>query len=59
MNIRQAGRLHVEPTAGLLVADIAKVPLITARRPADLRECQLAVISLLAVQIWLLCARNP
>jgi hypothetical protein len=36
INIHQAGRLHLEPTAGLLAADIAKVPLITARRPADL-----------------------
>jgi hypothetical protein len=36
MNIHQAGRLHVEPTAGLLAADIAKAPLITASRPAVL-----------------------
>ena len=28
---RRAGRLHLEPTADLLAADIAKVPLITAR----------------------------
>ena len=27
----QARRLHVEPAAGLVAADIAKVPLITAR----------------------------
>jgi hypothetical protein len=34
INIHQAGRLHVEPTAGLLAAGIAKVPLITAWQPA-------------------------
>jgi hypothetical protein len=34
MNIHQAGRLHVEPTAGLLAADIAKAPLILRADPA-------------------------
>lgn len=32
-----AERLHVEPNTGLLAADIAKVSLITARRPAAMR----------------------
>jgi hypothetical protein len=48
----QARQLHVEPTAGLPGADIAKVPLITARRPAvDMRGftvCEIYLVSTVA-----------
>ena len=51
----QTGRLHVEPTAGLLAADIARVPLITARRPVMAGQSGVGVAVQIAPEL-VICA---